>query len=212
MALIQCPVCKHSISENAQSCPFCGEPMATKMQYEIDSGTVFFTVQEQDRIRLSARVEAEIQTRSKNLASEGKTIVNVNTTQPQQMQLGFTFWRCDVTITWQASLASTKYKDYIYGQAQYCFVIGKYMDAIQLFKKLNDYKDACTMISNCQTRIDAQRRMANEVATRERELQNAVGKNPAMYAFVVWAIAGLFLLIAVIGLYMVYTGGNVGGK
>ena len=110
MALIKCPECGHDVSPNAVSCPFCGEPIASKQQNEAESGAETFYVQAPNRWELTGKTQGEIQVRTARLNSEGKTVVNINISEPQLVGL----WQNNVTIIWNASLASSKYKETLY--------------------------------------------------------------------------------------------------
>ena len=198
MALINCPACGKSVSENAASCPFCGEPIAQRLQQEVDSGTEHFLVNARNRFELPAKTQYEINSKTAQFAAEGKTIVNVSTTEPRPFTAGFTFWQCDVTIVWQASLASTKYKDYLYNQATANYRSGKYKDAIVIFQRLGNYRDAESLMRDSQNRINAQIRSANAAADAKRELENNVGTDPLEYLrSVIQIVCGICLLGAI---------------
>ena len=110
MALIKCPECGHDVSPKAVSCPVCGEPIASKQQNEAESGAETFYVQAPNRWELTGKTQGEIQVRTARLNSEGKTVVNINISEPQLVGL----WQNNVTIIWNASLASSKYKETLY--------------------------------------------------------------------------------------------------
>ena len=103
MALIQCPVCGKDISENATACPQCGEPMKKEQDSTkiVESGTEYFIVTAGNRFELAAMTNQEIQEVTQQLASQGKSVVNVHTTAPQPLRMVFTFWQTNVTLIWQ---------------------------------------------------------------------------------------------------------------
>lgn len=156
MALIKCPECGHDVSPNAVSCPFCGEPIASKMQNEVESGTEIFHVEGRNRLELSAKADAEINYRTNKLSQQGKIVVNVQKSEPQAFTLGVTLWKMDITLIWNANLASSKYKETIYQQAMSMYHSGNYAGALNEFEKLNGYSDSIQMIEECQDAIEWQ--------------------------------------------------------
>ena len=189
MALIQCPTCGREVSENANACPFCGEPLASKVDAEVDSGTLHFTVTGEDRIRLSARTEQEIQAKTNELNAQGKTVTSINTTAPQPFHAVFTYWMCEVTIVWQASCASERYKEHLYNQAKEDYGAGRYEKAKKDFERLHTFKEASEMALKCQKAIEreerekhkvddereALREYMREAAARRKEMEKVIG-------------------------------------
>lgn len=103
MALIQCPVCGKSISENAVACPNCGEPRncSTVNKSVLESGTAHFVVTGGNRFELAAKTNRQIQEASALLAQEGKVVTNVHVTDPQPFRMLFTYWQNNITLTWE---------------------------------------------------------------------------------------------------------------
>lgn len=155
MALIKCPECGKEVSENAISCPNCGEPISKKPQYsadisgEIDSGTETFTITAGNRLSLSTSTQAKIKSVTEQLSAQGKNVTSVNTSVPQPISVGVTTWQNDVTIVWQASLNSPKYKEYLYSQAKSLMSKQQYPGAKEIFTKLGDYQDSRNMAKEC---------------------------------------------------------------
>ena len=103
MALIPCTVCGKSISENAAACPHCGEPLkkAAPTVQTVESGTEYFVVTGSNRFELALKTNNRIQAVTAQLASEGKIVTNVYTTDPQPLRMVFKYWQNNVTLTWQ---------------------------------------------------------------------------------------------------------------
>ncbi len=175
MALIQCPACGKTISENASTCPSCGEPISSKMSAVVDSGTESFFVQGNNRIELAAKTQAEISARTNRLTKEGKTVVHVNTSNPQPFTLGVTVWQNDVTLVWNASLASPLYKTWLYSQAKQLYQSNQYSKALDILNKLNGYSDSATLANRCRESIRSQQQAATRAMNAEFELRRAVG-------------------------------------
>lgn len=212
MALVECPACGNMISENASSCPICGEPIASKMSGQVDSGTENFSVEANNRIELSAKTQAEIGIRTNRLSTEGKTVVSVNTSVPQPFNLGVTtVWSNDVTIVWNASLSSEQYKKNLYDQAKGYFQSGKYEKAQTLFDKVGNFSDAREYVNQCATKINEVKVSNKKYQEYETKLSQAIGpdtrQNPPTY--LVW---GSLILIGIIGLIMCLSGGNFEGN
>ena len=91
------------ISENATACPQCGEPMKKEQDSTkiVESGTEYFIVTAGNRFELAAMTNQKIQEVTQQLASQGKSVVNVHTTAPQPLRMVFTFWQTNVTLIWQ---------------------------------------------------------------------------------------------------------------
>lgn len=211
MALIKCPVCGNMISENANSCPNCGEPISSKFSGQIDSGTESFSVQGNNRIELSAKTQAEINARTARLSSEGKTVVNVNTSVPQPFTLGVTVWKNDVTIVWNASLASENYKAFLYSQAKRYYQAYQYSKALEIFNKLNGYSDSRSYASQCTDKINAQNRVNYQAAQEAQQLRNAIGTDPSNDS---WAGVARYFgggLVLFVGIVMLIGGGCSAG-
>lgn len=179
MALVKCPACGNMVSENANSCPNCGEPIASRISGQVESGTENFSVQAGNRIELTAKTQAEISARTARLSSEGKTVVNVNTSAPQPFTLGVTVWKNDVTIIWNASLGTEKYRAFLYSQGKQFYQSGQYGNALEIFSKINGYADSCMLESECTERIEAQNRARYQAAQETAQLQKAVGVDPS---------------------------------
>ena len=151
MALITCPACGKQVSENANACPNCGEPIAQiKLSGIVDSGSETFFVQGNNRIELSANANAQINARTARLSSEGKNVVNIQKSEPQPFSFGVTVWKMDIVIIWNASLDSPVYKQFLYSSAQSLMSDGQYSYAKRIFNKLNNYKDSNQLMQQCQ--------------------------------------------------------------
>ncbi len=203
MALITCPACGNQVSENANACPRCGEPIrAARMSGEVDSGTESFSVEGKNRLELSAKADVQVKAISERLSSEGKTVVNVQRSDPQPFTLGVTVWKMDITIVWNASLDSQRYKQTLYNQARAYQSSGKYSQAVGIYKKIKGYSDVNTQIQQCQEKISQQNRVAAAAAAERYELQRNVGTNPSDTAKIVWLICGIGLFIGVLSFGM----------
>ncbi len=103
MALIQCPVCGKSISENAVACPNCGEPMnnAKESNQVLERGTEHFVVTGGNRFELAAKTNSQIQEATAMLQKQGKIVTNVHATDPQPFKMIFTYWQNNITLTWE---------------------------------------------------------------------------------------------------------------
>ena len=112
MALIKCPECGKEISDRAKACPSCGYPIQVAGKSEstvssssgiIDSGIVSFSVTAPtiSSANLPSRVQEEIANKSALLRSEGKTIVNINKSDPYS--IGGVYSQIDVDIVWNRS-------------------------------------------------------------------------------------------------------------
>lgn len=171
MALITCPACGKMISENASSCPNCGEPIAAKQSAIVDSGTESFTVNAATQIGLTAEVEAKIRAITARLSTEGKTVVNITKSAPMS---GIALLSMDVTIIWNANLGSEKYKEYLYKEAKSLYSLKQYARALEQFKKLGNYSDSKSMVSQC---INGLSEIYREQA-KERQMESAIGVDP----------------------------------
>lgn len=210
MALIQCPACGKTISENASTCPSCGEPISSKMSAVVDSGTESFFVQGNNRIELAAKTQAEISARTNRLTKEGKTVVHVNTSNPQPFTLGVTVWQNDVTLVWNASLASPLYKTWLYSQAKQLYQSNQYSKALDILNKLNGYSDSATLANRCRESIRSQQQAATRAMNAELELRRAVGIDKSktkagIYRYVIGGLA------AFIGCFIAFCDGFLSG-
>lgn len=194
MALIKCPECGKEISDKAVACPNCGAPIRElASSIEQDSGTETFHVEAKNRLELSAKVDAEINTRTVRLSDEGKNIVNIQKSDPQAFTLGVTLWKMDVVIIWNASLNSAKYKQFIYNQARKFQLLGNYSEALKNYRKISDYSDVSSQIQICSEQSREQLKKEIEERNERREISQNLGKNPADNALVVYSISGIIL-------------------
>lgn len=202
MALIKCPACGNMVSANANSCPNCGEPITSKFSGQIDSGTECFSVQGGNRIELSAKTQAEINARTSRLSSEGKTVVNVNTSVPQPFTLGVTVWRNDVTITWNASLGSDNYKSFLYSQAKQYYQARQYGKALEIFNKIHGYLDSDTFANQCSNIVEAQNQANRKAAEEAAQLKASVGidKSVSEAGMFRYIIGGILLFVGILTL------------
>lgn len=188
------------------------------MSAQVESGTETFSVQAGNRLALSASTQAEINARTARLSSEGRMVVNVNTSMPQAFSMGVTAWRNDVVIVWQASLDSPLYQNYLYTQAKSLYQSGQYTKALGLFNKLNGYSDSRFMASQCNDRINEQNQARYKAAQEAAQLRNAVGADPLgteddriKYNFVlVFTIIGAILVLYCLSQGNLSDAGNMG--
>ncbi len=186
MALIKCPACGDTVSENAASCPHCGEPIkASRMSGEFISGTESFHVEARNRLELSAKVDAEVTRRTAHLSSEGKNVINIVKSDPQPFTLGVTIWKMDVTLVWNASLDSSKYKETLYQQAKLFQSNGDYEKANSIYEKLGNFGDSSTQKSICQKQVEQIQKQKQQQAARsaaytaERlKMEQSIGEDP----------------------------------
>ena len=164
------------------------------MSAQMESGTETFSVQAGNRLALSASTQAEINARTARLSSEGKMVVNVNTSMPQAFSMGVTAWRNDVVIIWQASLDSPQYQGYLYRQAVAQYQSGQYSQALTTFNKVRGYLDAASYISKCSERITTQNIAAAKARTEAADIQRVAGNDPK-YALYFAAFGGGFFLL-----------------
>lgn len=115
MALIKCSECGAEISSLAVSCPKCGNPMNLTEKKRVINGTEFFTVTEGSRPALAGATNGEIQVRTERLNKEGKRVINTHISEPQPIQIGFTTWTNNVTLTWEADEDDERYKSSLSG-------------------------------------------------------------------------------------------------
>ena len=203
MALITCPACGNKVSENANSCPHCGEPIkAASTNREVDSGTETFSVQGGNRLELTAKADAQVKAVSERLSAEGKTVVNVQRSNPQPFTLGVTVWRMDITIVWNASLDSQRYKQTIYNQAKSYQSSGQYSKAIEQYQKIRGYSDSGSMIQQCQDRLSQQNRAAAAAAAERADIYAHVGADPSANAPFVYIVCGIGLFIGLLSVIM----------
>ena len=188
MALIQCPACGKMVSENASSCPSCGEPIAAKMNSVVDSGTESFTVNSGTNIQLTAETQAKIQAVTQRLNAEGKTVVSVNTSVPKS---GLALLSNDVTIVWNASLGSDRYKAFLYNEAKSLYMSGQYTEALRRFTRLGNYSDCKQYSSKCLERMAEVRKEQDKV----RKMEAEIGQNPqTIKNRGYWLYAGWFVI------------------
>lgn len=209
MALVKCPACGNMVSENADLCPNCGEPIASKYSNQVDSGTVSFSVTENNRIKLTKRTQEEIRAKTAQLSTEGKTVVNVNISAPQPFSLGFTVWSNDVTIIWNANLNSEKYKEFLYSQGKQYYHSGHHVEALEIFEKIKGYADSESLAGQCEERINAMERKKKEVAEQAaqhaKQMRNAIGDDPsktsigALRSVIGWLLIGVGFMCVVGG-------------
>lgn len=172
------------------------------MGAQMESGTETFSVQAGNRIELSARTQAEINSRTARLSSEGRIVININTSMPQAFSLGVTIWRNDVVIIWQASLDSPQYQKYLYGKAVALYQSGQYGNAQAVFNKLGDYSDSRAWISRC---IDGNKALWEErrkARQEEVEMEKAVGtdKSKTGRGIARYIVGGFLLLFGIGGI------------
>lgn len=180
MALIKCPACGGTVSENASSCPHCGEPIKSiKASGEYDSGTESFHVEAGNRLELSAKVDAEISARTSRLSIEGKNVVNINKSDPQPFTLGVTVWKMDVTIIWNASLDSDRYKQTLYSQALSLGSRGQFSEAIEIYNKIKGYKESDQMRALCQRDLEQRNKANADAAKKQANIIENVGEDPS---------------------------------
>ena len=178
MALIKCPACGNTISENAFSCPHCGEPIK-KVSGEIVSGTETFHVEAGNRLALSAKVDSEVSARTSRLSAEGKNVINIQKSEPQLFSIGVSVWKMDVTMIWNASLDSPTYQQTIYNDARSYQSSGHYTKAAELYGKIPDYSDASNRKNECLEKINHQTQIEYVAQQQRAEISYAIGPDPS---------------------------------
>lgn len=206
MALIKCVVCGKDISENAVSCPHCGEPLKPVIQQKpirYETGTEYFTVTEENRPYLSGKTSAQIEIRTAELAKDGKIVTHVHVSDPQPMKAGFTFWQNNVTLTWQADPDEERYKSFCYNET-----LNKYRAAgnskdyeavLSKLKAFSGYKDADSYIERCQRNLKSSVDVEAQQKTEREIYVEAGGPNSGLW-FLGLLFAGTFLLTGSIGI------------
>lgn len=171
------------------------------MSAQMESGTETFSVQGNNRLELSARTQAEINARTARLSSEGRMVTNVNTSMPQAFTVGFTVWRNDVCIIWQASLDSPQYQGYLYRQAIAQYQAGQYSQALNIFQKITGYSDSQTYANQCVARINAQNQARYQAAQTAAQIKSACGTGPfdanTNVGIITLFVGGLILFISI---------------
>lgn len=200
MVLIKCPVCGGTVSENAISCPHCGEPIKASHSFnETDSGTETFHVEAKNRLELSAKADAEVNYRTTRLSNEGKNVVNIQKSEPQPFTLGITIWKMDITLIWNANLNSERYKQTVYDQAITLLNNAQYAEALNQFNKIQDFRDSKERINLCNNRLATQKEIEADALKTSLEIEKNIGKEPnivvSLFLYVILSLLLIFSLI-----------------
>lgn len=174
----------------------------------IESGVEFFEVHAVERLQLPGVTQDRIASATSKLVSQGKVIMNVNTTPPSFDGLAYC---SNVSITWQADTESPLRKTYLYQLGQNYYNAANYEDALTIFGKIEGYADVESWMNKCNEGIDRLKKIRAENRAENNAYYNAVGHIDANRGIRIF-FECLLGFIGFLMIIMVSSSGNVEGN